>query len=139
MPFSSLKSTFEIIMQLNCVWMFWHSECESWGPGSQPRRTLTVMSSRAGSSLVSFIILSTLGYCKPPPPRLLSSESHRQAGAGASPALCAGTRSSSADVPPLRAAERSHRGPALLRASGLRRGRACQDVGERAGKSSAKS
>lgn len=61
MPFSSLKSTFEIIMQLNCVWMFWHSEREGWGSGSQPRSTLTVMSSWAGSLLVSFIILSMLG------------------------------------------------------------------------------
>lgn len=64
MPFSSLKSTFEIIMQLNCVWMFWHSECESRGLGRLPCCTLTVMSPRAGSLRVSFIILSMLGYCK---------------------------------------------------------------------------
>lgn len=64
MPFSSLKSTFEIIMQLNCVWMFWHSECESRGLGRPPCCTLTVMSPQAGSLRVSFIILSMLGYCK---------------------------------------------------------------------------
>lgn len=62
MPFSSLKSTFEIIMQLNCVWMFWHSECESRGLGRLPCCTLTVMSPQAGSLQVSFIILSMLGY-----------------------------------------------------------------------------
>lgn len=68
MPFSSLKSTFEIIMQLNCVWMFWHSECESRGLGRLPCCTLTVMSPQASSLRVSFIILSMLGYCKVPLP-----------------------------------------------------------------------
>lgn len=63
MPFSSLKSTFEIIMQLNCVWMFWHSECESRGLGRLPCCTWTVMSPQAGSLRVSFITLSMPGYC----------------------------------------------------------------------------